>query len=143
MDNLSKQTARSKKRLGRGLGSGKGKTGGRGQKGQKARGKVALGFSGGGLPMYKKLPLLRGWGNKPDSAIKLVVNLGSLNVFEDGSKVDMESLVKAKLVSMPKSKSSVVKILSDGKLEKKLTLVGLKLSKTAIAEVEAKGGAVE
>ncbi len=60
---LSVVSHRSKKRVGRGLGSGKGKTGGRGTKGQKARGKIALGFIGGTLPLYKKLPYRRGLGN--------------------------------------------------------------------------------
>lgn len=143
MDNLIKQTARSKKRLGRGIGSGKGKTGGRGQKGQKARGKVKLGFSGGGLPMYRKLPLLRGWGNRKVSGDKVVVKTADLNIFTDGTKVDVEALFKSGLVQQAKTGVNEIKILATDKLTKKLLISGIKLSKSARAEVEKAGGTVE
>lgn len=143
MDNLIKQTTRSKKRLGRGIGSGKGKTGGRGQKGQKARGKVKLGFSGGGLPMYRKLPLLRGWGNRKVSGDKVVVKTGALNIFADGTKVDVEALFKSGLVQQAKTGVNEIKILATDKLTKKLQISGIKLSKSARAEVEKAGGTVE
>lgn len=143
MDNLTTQTARSKKRLGRGIGSGKGKTGGRGQKGQKARGKVKLGFSGGGLPMYRKLPLLRGWGNKPIPGEKLVVSTEALNIFNDGDKVDIETLAKARLLHRPKIREFEIKILATGKLTKRVVISGIKLSKSARIEIEKLGGSVE
>lgn len=143
MDNLTRQTARSKKRLGRGIGSGKGKTGGRGQKGQKARGKVKLGFSGGGLPLYRKLPLLRGWGNKVVSEEKLVVSTEALNIFKDGERIDIETLVAARLLRRPKIREYEIKVLATGKLNKKLLISGIKLSKNARLEVEKLGGSVE
>lgn len=143
MDNLDKQTTRSKKRLGRGTGSGKGKTGGRGQKGQKARGKVKLGFSGGGLPMYRKLPLLRGWGNRKVSGDKFVVKTESLNVFADGAKVDVEALFKMGIIKQAKAEVNDIKVLATGKLQKKLVIAGIKLSKSARVEVEKMGGTVE
>ncbi len=79
LQSLPKIQARSQKRLGRGLGSGKGKTSARGQKGQKARGKIPAQFTGGGLALYKKLPLLRGWGNRLAGKKPVVIRLDQLN----------------------------------------------------------------
>lgn len=141
LENLKKQISRRKKRIGRGLGSGKGKTGGRGQKGQKARGKVALGFSGGGLPLYKKLPLLRGWGNKPVSRRPVVVALDDLSVFKSGEEVNLETLLAKGVVAKGKVKERGVKIL-DGKIEVALKVSGVEVSKSAREKIEKAGGHV-
>src|SRR3989338_1055175 len=82
LSNLSKTIERSSKRVGRGTGSGKGKTGGRGSKGQKARGKIPAAFVGGSLPLYKKLPFVRGWGNKKANPKPVVITLDELNRFK-------------------------------------------------------------
>lgn len=143
LNNLPKITNRSNKRLGRGLGSGKGKTGGRGQKGQKARGKVAIGFSGGGVPLYKKLPLLRGWGNKPVTVKPLGVNLTKLSVYKDGERVDLETMVEKKIVSKKDLQKRGVKILGEGELLKKLVFSSLQISKSARTKIENAGGQIE
>ena len=99
LQELPKTKYRKSKRLGRGLGSGKGKTGGRGAKGQKARGKVPAGFIGGTLPIYRKLPLVRGKGNPKLGVKPKVITLSVLNIFKPKTVVDMEALLKEKLVS--------------------------------------------
>lgn len=128
------------KRLGRGIGSGKGKTGGRGTKGQKARGKMPVGFTGAGLATFKKLPLRRGLGNPSISVKPKIVNLGALNIFKKNSIVDIEQLLKVNLISQ-RDVSRGVKILADGDLEVSLT-VKLPVSKTAKLAIEKKGGKV-
>ncbi len=129
----------SKKRLGRGLGSGKGKTGGRGMKGQKARGKIPARFSGG-VALYRKLPLKRGFGNTKISLKSVAINLADLNVFAEKSVVDVESLLKMGIISERNAKSPI-KILN-GKVEKALT-VKLPVSTSARKSIEERGGAVE
>lgn len=136
---LLKVKTKSKKRLGRGLGSGKGKTGGRGSKGQKARGKIPVGFVGS-LPLYKKLPLRRGLGN-PKKSLKLKpISLSVLNKFGPKSIVDLEQLLKLKIIKPEDSKTGV-KILG-GRLEKAL-IVKLPTSSSAKAAIEEKGGRVD
>ena len=127
----------SRRRIGRGDSSGQGKTSGRGQKGQKARGKVRVGFEGGQMPLYRRIPK-RGFTNinRKDYA---VVNLDGLNRFDDGAEVTPESLKEAGLVK----KSSAVKVLGNGKLNKKLTVKASKFSATAVAAIEAAGGKTE
>ncbi len=141
LNSLIKIKKISKKRLGRGLGSEKGKTSGRGTKGQKARGKIPVGFTGGGLPTFKKLPLRRGLGNPGVSPKLRVLSLSKLNIFKSNSVIDIEQLLKMNLIS-PKDAKKGVKILADGKLEVALT-IKLPVSKKAQAEVEKKGGKVE
>src|SRR5256885_15298099 len=98
LSSLQKITTKRKKRVGLGHGSGRGKTAGRGQKGQKARGKVPLDFEGGALPLIKRLPFLRGKGrNKSLQEKPQVINVSALNLFPNNSVVDIESLVKHKL----------------------------------------------
>src|SRR5437868_15389382 len=97
LNTLPKLTVKSKKRLGRGLGSGKGKTGGRGQKGQKARGKIPAANVGGGLILYKKLPFVRGWGNRKASEKPVIIALEKLNSFKAKSRLDIASLFENKL----------------------------------------------
>lgn len=141
LNNLSKVQDRSKKRLGRGLGSGKGKTGGRGTKGQKARGRVAPGFTGGGLPLYKKLPLRRGYGNPVMSKKGTTIPLSALNVFKDGSMIDLNELIKSKIVTEKNAREGV-KVLDKGEIEKALT-VKLPISEGAKKKILSRGGKVE
>ena len=116
------------KRIGRGQGSGNGKTAGKGQKGQNSRsgGGVAIGFEGGQTPFFKRMPK-RGFTNftRKEYAI---VNVEDLNKFEDGATVDFAALKAAGLV---KKQLDGVKVLGNGKLEKKLTVKAEKFSKTA------------
>ena len=128
------------KRKGRGQGSGLGKTSGRGNKGQNARsgGGVRLGFEGGQMPLYRRLPK-RGftniWGTKYTT-----INVSELNRFEDGQEVTVELLKEKGIVKQVKDG---VKILGNGKLEKKLTVKANKFSKTAIEKIESAGGKAE
>ena len=140
LNELVKIKTESKKRVGRGIGSGLGKTAGRGTKGQKARGKIPLGFTGGGLPTFKKLPRRRGLGN-PNLSIKTkVLDLNKLNVFKKNTVVDLEQLIKVKLIDERDAKIGV-KILG-GTLGVPLT-VKLPVSKKAKLEIEKLGGKVE
>ncbi|MCS6156995.1 50S ribosomal protein L15 [Lactiplantibacillus plantarum] len=127
----------SRRRIGRGDSSGQGKTSGRGQKGQKARGKVRVGFEGGQMPLYRRIPK-RGFTNINRKEYA-VVNLDGLNRFDDGAEVTPESLKEAGLVK----KSSAVKVLGNSKLNKKLTVKASKFSATAVAAIEAAGGKTE
>lgn len=137
---LMKVKTKSKKRLGRGLGSEKGKTSGRGTKGQKARGSMPAGFTGAGLPLYRKLPLKRGLGNRAISVKVKPLALSKLNIFKKGTVVNLEELLKNHLISKEDLKSGV-KILGEG-LEVSLT-IKLPTSKKAKAEVGKRGGKVE
>lgn len=130
----------AKKRLGRGIGSGLGKTAGKGTKGQNARsgGGVRPGFEGGQLPLFQRLPK-RGFKNISRVEYK-VVNVEQLNVFENGTVVDVAKLVEAGIV---KELFEDVKILGNGKLEKKLTVKANKFSESAKKAIEAAGGSVE
>lgn len=137
---LLKVTKRTKKRLGRGLGSGKGKTGGRGTKGQKARGKIPASFTGG-LPLYKKLPLHRGKGNLKLTTKPTIINLSQLSVFKDKTVVDMEKLLEAKIISKREAKQNI-KILGNGEF-KSVLIIKLPISDSARKKVEELGGKVE
>jgi large subunit ribosomal protein L15 len=130
----------SKKRLGRGHGSGLGKTSGKGHKGQKARsgGSIKPGFEGGQMPLQRRLPK-RGF-TPLSKKIYVLVNLRDLELFDAGSVVDIEALGKAGLVGQLKDG---IKILGDGDLTKALTVKAHKFSKTAQAKIEAAGGTVE
>lgn len=128
------------KRIGRGQGSGNGKTSGKGQKGQNSRsgGGVAIGFEGGQTPFFKRMPK-RGFTNYTRKEYACV-NVEQLNKFEDGVTVDYETLKAAGLV---KKRLDGVKILGNGKLEKKLTVRAEKFSKTALKAIEEAGGKAE
>ncbi len=130
----------AKKRLGRGIGSGLGKTAGKGTKGQNARsgGGVRPGFEGGQLPLFQRLPK-RGFKSLSRVEYK-VVNVEQLNVFENGTVVDVAKLVEAGIV---KELNELVKVLGNGKLEKKLTVKANKFSESAKKAIEAAGGSVE
>lgn len=125
-------------RVGRGTSSGNGKTAGRGQKGQKARGKVRLGFEGGQMPLFRRMPK-RGFNNinRKEYAI---VNLETLNKFEDGAEVTPALMVEAGIV---KNEKDGVKVLGNGELNKKLTVKANKFSASAKAAIEAAGGQAE
>ena len=144
LSKLNKIKTKGKKRVGRGAGSGKGKTSGRGQKGQKARGKIKVLFEGGQLSLVKRLPLLRGKGrNKPKSNKPFIVNLKYLNLLPENSVVDLESLIKNNIIQRGKNgKAFTVKILGEGNLKKKLTLK-IPCSKGAEKKIVAAGGKVE
>ena len=131
---------KTRKRVGRGTSSGTGKTAGRGQKGQGARsgGGKKPGFEGGQTPLFMRLPK-RGFTNfnRKEYAI---VNVASLNGFEDGTEVTPELLIECGLV---KKELDGIKILGEGELEKKLSVKANKFSKSAIATIEQAGGKAE
>ncbi|RVA06154.1 50S ribosomal protein L15, partial [Mesorhizobium sp. M7A.F.Ca.US.002.01.1.1] len=135
----------SKKRLGRGIGSGSGKTGGRGVKGQKARSGVAInGFEGGQMPLYRRLPK-RGFNNIFATSFT-VVSLARIQVAIDAKKLDAkatvtaESLVAAGVIRRVKDG---VRILSDGEIKAKLAFDVAGASKAAIEKIEKAGGSVK
>lgn len=131
---------KTRNRVGRGIGSGNGKTAGKGHKGQNARsgGGVRPGFEGGQTPLFQRLPK-RGFTNinRKDYAI---VNLETLNRFEEGTEVTPELLLETGVVSSVKSG---VKILGNGQLEKKLTVKANKFSASAKEAIESAGGTAE
>lgn len=138
---LMKITSRPKKRIGRGTGSGKGKTAGRGTKGQKARGKVALGFIGGTLPLYKKLPFRRGVGNPKQSLKPVLVPLSKLSAFKAGSTIDLQGLIENKTVA-ERAKKVGVKILNSGNIDRSLNM-RVPVSASAATKIKKAGGKVE
>lgn len=129
-----------RKRVGRGNASGHGTYSGRGVKGQGQRksGKVRPGFEGGQTPLIQRLPKLRGFKN-PNKAIFQVLNVSSLNVYKDGEEVNIQTLLEKRLIS---KKDVPVKLLGDGKLERKITLRVQKASRAAKEKVIAAGGKV-
>lgn len=134
---------RKAKRLGRGSGSGRGKTAGRGTKGQKARGSIRVGFEGGQLSLIKRLPLYRGRGrNKSHQNRVLPINLKILNLLPENTVVTVEALVKYNILRQEEVDVFHVKILGDGELTKPLT-IALPISKSARKKVEKAGGTVQ
>ena len=131
---------KSVKRIGRGHGSGWGKTSGKGHKGQKARsGKgMRVGFEGGQMPLQRRLPK-RGFNNIFRKNV-VAINVGTLNKFEDGAVVDIAALSEAGIV---KNSFDSVKILSNGTITKKLTVKASAFSEGAKAKIEAAGGKTE
>ena len=130
----------TRKRKGQGVGSGLGKTAGRGQKGQNSRsgGGVRPGFEGGQIPLFQRLPK-RGFKNVNRKEYA-VVNVSDLNVFENGAEVTIETLIKAGLVNKT---YDGVKVLGNGTLEKKLTVKASKFSASAETAIKNAGGTVE
>ena len=128
------------KRIGRGHGSGWGKTAGKGHKGQKARaGKgMRVGFEGGQMPLQRRIPK-RGFNNIFAKKV-VTINVGTLNKFEDGAVVDIAALTEKGIV---KNSFDSVKILSNGTITKKLTVKAHAFSKGAVAKIEAAGGKTE
>ena len=129
------------KRLGCGESSGHGKTSGRGHKGQRARsgGSVRLGFEGGQWPLYRRLPK-RGFNNNAFKVSYAPVNLSSLNIFDDGAKVDEAALRDKGLVT---GKWAGVKILANGELNKKLTISVEAASEAAKEKIAKAGGSFQ
>ena len=130
-----------RKRVGRGMGSGLGKTSGKGEKGQKARSGVSIPstFEGGQLPLYRRLPK-RGFSNAPFKIRYATINVGDLNCFDDGTTVTPELL---KTTGLLKKQYDGVKVLGNGMLEKKLTIKAHKFSKEAINKIEKSGSTQE
>lgn len=143
LNKLPKIKTTSKKRLGRGYGSGKGgHTSGRGQKGQKSRNRVKSWFEGGQLPLTKRMPFQRGKGRLKSLKLKpIIINLKYLNLLPQGTLVDIKNLAKYKLVLLKDAKEYGVKILGDGKLEKALK-VALPTSKSAAKSIKKAGGSI-
>ena len=131
----------AKKRVGRGSGSGLGKTSGRGQKGQKARsgGGVNPVFEGGQLPLYRRIPK-RGFKNAMFKTTYAVINVEELNVFEDGTVVTPALLKETGII---KNQLDGVKVLGNGKLEKKLTIQANKFSTSALDKIKESGSKAE
>ncbi len=130
----------SKKRVGRGTGSGLGKTSARGQKGQKSRsgGGVRPGFEGGQMPLSRRLPK-RGFTNIFAKQYA-TVNVSTLDAFEDGAVVDIDTLMEKGIV---KKKLDGLKILGNGEISKKLTIKARKFTKAAEEKIKAAGGSAE
>ena len=141
LNELNNDLAKNRKRIGRGPGSGTGKTSGKGQKGQNARsgGGVRPGFEGGQLPLYRRLSK-RGFNNYEFRTVYATVNVSDLERFNDGTVVDTKMLKEAGLVN---KELDGVKILGNGELTKKLTVKANKLSNTAKEKIENVGGKTE
>ena len=135
----------SRKRLGRGIGSGSGKTGGRGVKGQKSRSGVAInGFEGGQMPIYRRLPK-RGFNNI-FAADYVVVSLARIQAAVDAGKLDAKNTVDAaalKAAGVIRRVKDGVRVLSDGELKAKLALEVAGASKSAVEKIEKAGGSVK
>ena len=126
-------------RRGRGHGSGNGKTAGKGHKGQKARsGAPRIGFEGGQMPLYRRLPK-RGFKCRNSKEI-ISINVGALDRFEDGAEITIESLIESGLVTNPRDG---VKILGNGEVTKKFNVKVTAYSESAKAKIEAAGGTCE
>lgn len=128
-------------RKGRGYGSGNGKTGGRGHKGQKARsgGQVRVGFEGGQMPIYMRMPKI-GFNNYEFRNNYAEVSLSSLNVFENGDVVTAETLIEKGII---KKKYDGLAILGNGELSKNITVQASRFTKTATEKIAAAGGKAE
>ena len=132
----------SSKRLGRGIGSGIGKTSGKGHKGQNARsgGGVRPGFEGGQNPLYRRLPV-KGFSNAKFKKVYSVVNVSALNIFEANTEVDAVKLLEAGILS--KVEKDGVKILGNGELTVALKVIANKFTAQAKEKITAQGGSVE
>ena len=129
-----------RKRVGRGIGSGTGKTAGKGHKGQKARtgGSIRRGFEGGQTPLYRRIPK-RGFKNRFATEYA-VINLSDLDIFDNDTVVDIDLLLKEGIV---RKELDGLKVLGNGELTKKLTVVAKKFSKSAEEKIQAAGGKIE
>ena len=138
---LNNELAKNRKRIGRGPGSGNGKTAGKGHKGQNARsgGGVRPGFEGGQLPLYRRLSK-RGFNNYNFRTVYATVNVSDLERFDNGTEVTVELLKNAGLVN---KELDGVKVLGNGELTKKLTVKANKFSETAKEKIENVGGVAE
>ena len=132
---------KSRKRVGRGNGSGSGNYSGKGMKGQKSRsgGGVRLGFEGGQLALIKKLPMMRGFTNIFKKKYS-IVNVGALSLFSEGSVIDSKSLFDNGLINNTKT---AIKILGDGDITQSLEVRANKFSKSAVDKIESVGGTIK
>ncbi|MHC4985019.1 MAG: 50S ribosomal protein L15 [Planctomycetota bacterium] len=143
LDEILKSAGRNKrpKRVGRGTGSGMGKTSGRGHKGlgSRAGSGKRLGYEGGQNPLLARVPK-RGFSNFQFQSPRQIVNIASLDRFDDGARVDAAALAEARLIDNP---SVPVKVLGNGELTKKLTVVASAFSAKAVEKIQQAGGACE
>jgi len=130
---------KERKRIGRGIGSGHGKTAGKGTKGQKSRNQVKPGFEGGQTPLHRRLPRLRGFNNR-FRKVYAIVNLEQLDRFDAGTVVTPQLLKEKGVV---KKLEAGLKVLADGELTKALTVHAHKFSKAAEEKIRAAGGSTE
>lgn len=131
---------KTRKRVGRGIGSGSGKTCGRGHKGQGSRSGYSRspGFEGGQMPFYRRMPK-RGFTNARFRTDYTVINVGAFDAFNDGDTVDLDSVIGHGLVSL---NTPLLKVLGNGECARKLTIRAQKFSKSAKDKIEAAGGSV-
>ena len=141
LNELNNLEAKNRKRIGRGPGSGHGKTAGKGHKGQNARsgGGVRPGFEGGQLPLYRRLSK-RGFNNYNFRTTYAIINVADLEKFKEGTVINKELLVKEGLVT---KELDGIKVLGNGTLTKKLTVKANKFSETAKKKIEDVGGTIE
>ena len=143
LNNISKVTKTEKKRLGLGHGSGRGKTAGRGTKGQKARGDIPLRFEGGAIALIKRMPFHRGKGkNKMFKKKPIIINVSVLNILDKGTVVNIKTLSMKNIINEREAKIYGVKILGDGDIKIPLT-IELPISKSALKKIEKAGGRVK
>lgn len=145
LNSQPKLKIKSAKRIGRGAGSGRGKTAGKGTKGQNARGKLSIThahFEGGQRPLFKRLPYKRGKGNSKISRKPLVVNLKAINIIPKSENISLAALIKYNIIDANDAKTFGLKILGDGKLEHPYTFVDLKISKSAAEKIKKSGGKI-
>ena len=137
----NREAKQVRRRVGRGMGSGLGKTSGRGEKGQKARSGVSIPaqFEGGQLPLYRRLPK-RGFSNSDFKIRYATINVSDLNKFEDGTEVTPELLKETGIL---KNQLDGVKVLGNGEITKKLTVRAHKFSKSAVEKLEKSGSKIE
>ena len=137
----NREAKHERRRVGRGMGSGLGKTSGRGEKGQKARSGVSIPatFEGGQLPLYRRLPK-RGFSNSDFKIRYATINVSDLNKFNDGTEVTPELLKDTGLL---KNQLDGVKVLGNGEITKKLTVKAHKFSKSAVEKLEKSGSKIE
>ncbi len=131
---------KTRQRLGRGIGSGKGKTSARGHKGWGARSGSSRrpGYEGGQMPIYRRVPN-RGFTNARFRTDYTIINVDKLEAFDDGTTVDLQAILDQGLVSL---NTKLLKVLGNGKLTKKITVRGQKFSKSAAEKIKSAGGAV-
>lgn len=142
LENLNKSPeTKTRKRVGRGPGSGMGKTSTRGENGQKSRSGASISawFEGGQSPLYRRIPK-RGFNNKRFATRYATINLSDLNRFNDGDIVTPELLIEKGVI---KKELAGVKVLANGKLEKKVTVKANRFSSTAVTKIEEAGGTTE
>lgn len=142
LENMNKSPeTKARKRVGRGPGSGMGKTSTRGENGQKSRSGASISpwFEGGQSPLYRRVPK-RGFNNKRFATVYAVINLSDLNRFNDGDTVTPELLKELGIV---KKQMAGIKVLANGNLEKKVNVKAHRFSSKAVTKIEEKGGTAE